>query len=103
MTLARSVPPLARRGFDRAAHLRRDAAWQAAARLRAKVVVVDEGRVLVRDDGLAFVSAADVVDGSAELYFLGLDEEQVPYFAVPAKLPTVDGARIGTLRELGHS
>lgn len=99
--VVRPGPPLARRGFDRAAHRRRDATWQAAAWERARVVVVDDGKVLVRDRALVLIEPSAAPEG--ERYFLGVDESDVPYFAVAAELPTVDGARPVTIREVGHS
>jgi NAD+ diphosphatase len=97
----RSAPPLARSGFDRAAHRRRDAQWQAAAWERSRVIVVDEGKVLVRDGVLVLLDPASAPEG--ERYFLGVDDSDVPYFAVAAELPTVDGARSATIREVGHN
>jgi NAD+ diphosphatase len=64
------------------------------------VVVVNDGRVLVDDGELVLLDAADAPPG--ERYFLGVDAQDTPYFAVPAELPTVDGARPATLREVGH-
>jgi len=97
----RHGPPLARGGFDRAAHRRRDPQWQAAAWERSRVIVVDEGKVLVRDGSLVLLDPASAPDG--ERYFLGVDDADVPFFAVAAELPTVDGARPSTIREVGHS
>jgi NAD+ diphosphatase len=97
----RSGPPLARGGFDRVAHRRRDAQWQAAAWERSRIIVVDEGKVLVRDGVLVLLDPASAPEG--ERYFLGVDDSDVPYFAVAAELPTVDGARPATIREVGHS
>jgi NAD+ diphosphatase len=96
-----SVPPLARVGFDRSAHHRRDAAWQAEAWQRGRVVVVSDGRVLVDADGQLVLVDADAAP-PGERYFLGVDAEDTPYFAVPGELPTLDGARPATLREVGH-
>jgi NAD+ diphosphatase len=97
----RRVPPLARGGFDRLAHRRRDAQWQASAWERAQVIVVDEGKTLVRDGVLVLLDPATVPEG--ERYFLGVDEAGAPFFAVAAELPTVDGAQPATIREIGHS
>jgi NAD+ diphosphatase len=112
--------------LDRAGHRRADAAWLADAWSRAKVIVVDApdrvtGHVLVRGPiakfgaprgveqprgvtSLVFFDAADpavaALDGPR--MFLGVDTDDIPYFAVVAALPEVDGARPATLREVGH-
>jgi NAD+ diphosphatase len=96
----RPVPPLARRGIDRAAHRRRDDAWQASAWDRARIVVVDDGKVLVRDGSVVLLDPSAAPEG--ERYFLGVDDSGVPYFAIAAELPTVDGAGPATIRDVGH-
>jgi NAD+ diphosphatase len=112
--------------LDRAAHRRTDPEWLAAAWPRAKVVIVDSpdlvsGRALVRGPVPAFGRPQpDVPRGTSELVlfdadapqvrnvppdqrlFLGVDEDDTPYFAVIGDLPTIDGAQAATLREVGH-
>jgi NAD+ diphosphatase len=115
-------PPLARSGVDRAAHYRGDPQWLADAWPRARVLVIDlRGRVLcaLAQEGapdqavaasgapsaaagrphLVFVDPVDAPEG--ERLFLGLDDEQAPYFAVVAELPPHPSARAVTLREVG--
>jgi NAD+ diphosphatase len=94
-----AVPLLARGGLERAAHRRLDDEWQREAWERARVVVIDDGRVLVRDGALVLVDAAAAAAG--ERYFLGLDVDETPYFAVAGELPTVDGGQPATLRDIG--
>src|SRR6188472_113967 len=50
VSAVRPGPPLARGVLDRAAHRRTDADWLAGAWTRSRVVVVDDGHVLVRGD-----------------------------------------------------
>jgi len=97
---APTVPLLARGGLDRAAHRRLNAGWQARAWERARVLVIDDGRVLVRDGALVLLDAAAAPDG--ERYFLGVGADETPYFAVAAELPTVDGAQPANLRDVGE-
>jgi NAD+ diphosphatase len=97
------TPSLARPGLDRAAHRRRDEEWLAQAWQRARVLVVAEGRVLLSGGRLVLLTpeqASAFID--APRYFLGVDGEGVPYFAVVAELPTVEGARSAGVREIGH-
>jgi NAD+ diphosphatase len=114
--------------LDRAAHHRNDPQWLANAWVRAKVVIVDaadfvSGRALVRGPvpalgrpqaelprgvtELVLVDASDVdaVVGGAnpdDRFFLGVDGDDTPYFALVGTLPEVDGATPATLREVGH-
>jgi NAD+ diphosphatase len=92
-------PLLSRDGLDRSAHRRTDQAWLDEAWAKARVVVVDEGRVLVRDDALVFLDAGQAPDG--ERYFLGVDDDEVPYFAVAAETPEIPGAKKRDLRGVG--
>ncbi len=92
-------PLLSRGGLDRAAHRRTDQAWLDDAWAKARVVVVDEGRVLVRGDALVFLDAAQAPEG--ERYFLGVDTDDTPYFAVAAETPVVPGAKKRDLRGVG--
>ncbi len=111
--------------LDRAAHRRRDKAWLADAWAVARILLVDGGRVPIRaaasprpgtpgpgipapgeagsgtpagGPALAWLGAADVPEG-AERYLLGVDAEEVPYFAARAPLPA--GTPSATLREVG--
>jgi NAD+ diphosphatase len=95
-----AVPLLARGGLERAAHRRLDAEWQQEAWARSRIVVIDDGRVLVRNGALVMVEPAVTPPG--ERYFLGLDSDETPYFAVSGELPTVDGSQAMTLREMGE-
>lgn len=105
----RTVPSFARGTVDRAAHRRTDADFQAAAWLRAKVLVVDDGHVLVRGDDppeLAFIEPADAPAG--ERFFLGEEPDGTVYFAVSADVSAMDadavpdGSRRVGLRQVGH-
>lgn len=94
---------LARAAVDRVAHRRLDPAWLAAAWADpdTRVLVVDHGKVLVRDGGgLVLLPPAQAPPG--ERLLLG-EAAGVAYFAVAGPLPTVagDGVRTGGLRELG--
>ncbi len=107
--MTRPLPPLARTGVDRAAHLRADVEWlaRAWANPSSRVLVVDAGRVLVDDsDALVMTSAVDAPDG--EQYFLGVATPSdvaaaVGMFAVAAPLPDPlpAGMRAMTVRDIG--
>ncbi|GAA3027869.1 NAD(+) diphosphatase [Streptosporangium longisporum] len=77
---------LARTAIDRSAAFRGDAGWleRAWADGATRVVVVDDGRALVRREGeeagLVLLPPAEAPEG--ERYLLGVDAEQVAYFAV---------------------
>ncbi|GAB3683093.1 NAD(+) diphosphatase [Actinocorallia lasiicapitis] len=94
---------LARGTFDRVAERRRDTDWVAAAWAGSRVLVVDErGRVPVRlTDGaeLAFVPSREAPKG--DRFLLGVDEDRIAYFAVPAELPVLPGAEPADLRRVG--
>jgi len=100
-----ATPPLARSTLDRSALRRRDETWLADAWSRGLVLVVDrKGRSLVEDRpdgsvGLVLTAPADAPAG-AERWFLGVDPEGTPLWAVEAPLP--DGARAASLRDVGH-
>jgi NAD+ diphosphatase len=104
-----ALPPLARSTLDRAAHRRTDEGWLADAWKRARVLLVDEvrgGRALVRDvDGgveLVFADAESAPETEpSERYFLGVDTDGTPVFAVPAPLPELPGTRSANLRDVG--
>jgi NAD+ diphosphatase len=96
------LPPGARTdGIDRAAHRRTDSEW--LARADALVVLVDDGRALVRDEppGLVLASASEV-DAGAERYFLGEDAQGRAYFAVQGPVTPPPGTRLANVREVGH-
>ena len=99
-----STPPLARSTVDRAAHLRTDAAWLAAARVdpRSRVLLVRDGSVATsggdggtgdlwaEPDGEVRLAVLDPVSaglGEDDWLFLGLDAGDVPWFA--RRLPAV--------------
>jgi NAD+ diphosphatase len=102
------LPPLARSDLDRAALRRRDDAWLAKAWDEGVVLVVDlskGGRALVTDraDGsaaLVLVPSAEAPEG--DHWFLGVDPSGMPVWTIDAALPTVEGARAVTLRDVGH-
>lgn len=96
------LPALARGAIDRAAHRRNDPGWLAAAWERGAVLVVDrERRALVGDDGgLLLLTSGEAPEG--ERFFLGVDAEAAPVWAVAADaLPRRLGARPALLREVG--
>lgn len=110
--MSHSPPPLARSGVDRAAANRADPHWLEAAWSRARVLVVDDsGRALCGSGEpsaasphrpeLAFLDPADAPAG--QRLFLGVDAQQVPYFAVVAPLPEHKEAQPVSLREVGAS
>lgn len=109
--------PLACGGLDRAAHRREDEIWLAKAWPMARVLAVYDSHTVVRDGSgtgdtgspaprLALLSADDLPQ-DPERYFLGVDPEEVPYFAVPGPLgelldkPALLGARAMHLRDVG--
>ncbi|MBU2670894.1 NAD(+) diphosphatase [Actinoplanes bogorensis] len=97
------APPLARSTLDRAAEHRTDDEWLAAAWGRGQVVVVDlskGGRTLADDGRLVLLPAAEAPE--AERWFLGVDLDGTPLWAVDAPLPEIDGAEGVTLRDIGH-
>jgi NAD+ diphosphatase len=105
-------PALSRSTLDRTAHRRLDREWLADAWRRARVLVVDvdppgAGRALVTwtDDRPSLVLLdADRAphDDPARRFFLGVEPDGTPVFAVEAPLPDLPDARPVTLRESGH-
>jgi NAD+ diphosphatase len=97
--------------LDRSTHRRTDPAWIAEAWTKAKVIVVDVahtavGRALVRDDELVLFDSTDLAVASSDprdRYFLGVDADDTPYFAVAGELPAIAGTRAVTLRDVGHT
>jgi NAD+ diphosphatase len=70
---------------------------------RARVVVVDDGHLLVRATDppeLAYIDPASAPVG--ERYFLGEDAAGTPYFAVAADVVAGEGTRRVSLRQVGH-
>ncbi len=102
---------MTRATHDRAAVHRTDEAWLAKAwdSAETRVLVIARGQVHWTDtaaDGgtanpaLSFVAPADAPDG--ERYFLGVDPDGTPHFAVAADaLPENTDARTGSLYTLG--
>jgi NAD+ diphosphatase len=98
--------------LDRAAHRRSDPEWLAAAWTRARVLVIDAakpftGHALITDDGdLLLVDSthpAVIAGDPSRRFFLGLDEQLVPYFAAVGTLPEIPGTHAVTIREVGHA
>ncbi|MER7005164.1 NAD(+) diphosphatase [Dactylosporangium sp. NPDC000555] len=99
----RPGPPLARGPLDRAAHRRNDEAWLSAAWDRSRVVVVDDGHVLVRPGDPPELVLLDPADAPAgERFFLG-EEDGTVYFAVAADTVPIDGTSRVNLRQVGHA
>jgi NAD+ diphosphatase len=95
---------LSRGTLDRVSDRRRDETWLARAWAdpHTRVLVVQRGTALVRvqdTPALVFVSPAEAPAG--DRYLLGVDDDDVAYFAVDGPLPAVDGAEHGTLRRVG--
>jgi len=66
------------------------------------VLLVEQGSALVRiqdSPALVLLSPAEAPEG--ERYLLGVDDDDVAYFAVDGPLPTIDGVEHGTLRRVG--
>lgn len=93
---------LARHRLDRSTEARSDPDWVAArwADPRARVLSFADGKVAIDESGtaLAFLSPTEV-DDSAERYFLGLDEDGVPFFAI--RTGEAPGDHLAGLREVG--
>ncbi len=99
----RSGPPLSRSTLDRAAQLRTDPVWLDEAWLRARVLIIHDGKALIAGDRLVFVAADQAPEG--DRLFLGVDTGGTPYFAVIAPLPEVRAdalARPFGIRDVGH-
>ncbi len=93
---------LARNAIDRSAALRNDSGWleRAWADDKTRVLLIDGGKSMIRrftaDAGLVLLSPSEVPEG--QRYLLGVDADNVPYFAVQAPLPPGETAG---LREAG--
>jgi NAD+ diphosphatase len=98
---------LARGLVDRSAERRTDEAWQAQRRAdeRSRVLKVSDGAALVRMRGATELDLAPVVEvaDDAELTFLGVDDDDVAYFAehVGWAHEMSDGAEWADLRQIG--
>ncbi len=93
---------LARGALDRVGERRRDDAWLAGAWAdpRSRVLVIERGTVLIRPEpALVLVPADGAPEG--ERYLLGVDDEDVAYFAVSAALPAIEGTEPAGLRTTG--
>ncbi len=66
------------------------------------MLVIAEGRALVRDEppALVYVDPSDAPPG--QRLFLGVDDAGTSYFAVVGALPTIPGTRSAGLRGIGH-
>jgi NAD+ diphosphatase len=96
-------PPFARGPLDRAAHRRTDEAWLAEAWERSRVVVVDDGHVLVHAGDPPQLCLLDPSAAPAgERFFLGEGPDGTVYFAVAADVPEIEGTERATLRQVGH-
>jgi NAD+ diphosphatase len=90
---------------DTVTERRKDEAWLAAAWAdpATRVLRVHAGKTLVVGDRLAPVGPAG--SGAGERFLLGVDEDQVVWFAVlehsAPELPAVDGVALVGLREVG--
>ena len=96
------VPALSRAVVDRDSALREDAAALDDAWARARVLVVDDGRVLVDESGSSptlVLVASDAATPGERLY-LGSDDGG-PYFALAGPLSPRLGLRVSDLRTLG--
>src|SRR4051794_8426757 len=94
-----TTPALSRAAIDRAAHHRKDEAWLSAARKSGRLLIVDdERRVAVDENGLVLVDAAEH-DGEA--FFLGVDENGTAYFGAVGTPPRKLGTRLATVRDVG--
>ena len=95
---------LARGTLDRATERRRDEDWLARvwASPRTRVLVVEQGKALVRvQDSPALVLLSPAEAPAGERYLLGVDADDIAYFAVSGPLPAISGAEEGTLRRVG--
>jgi NAD+ diphosphatase len=98
--------------LDRAAHRRTDPEWLASAWKRARILMVSgsslytEHALVDAAGNLVFVDANDPVAAATDpqqRFFLGVDEDDTPYFAAVGELPERPGTRAITTRQVGHS
>ncbi|MDN3352751.1 NAD(+) diphosphatase [Actinomadura sp. DC4] len=93
---------LARGALDRVGERRRDDAWLAGrwADPRSRVLVIDRGKVPIRPEpALVLIAPEQAPEG--ERYLLGVDTDDVAYFAVSAPLPAIEGTEPSSLRAAG--
>jgi len=96
-----STPALSRTAVDRAAHRRQDAEWLEAAWEHGRLLVVDEERrAMVDDDGLVFTETASY-DG--DRFLLGVGDDGVAYWGGVGEPPRLLGARPVTIRDVGST
>ena len=92
-------PALSRTGIDRAADRRRDNAWLEESWAKGRLLVVDdERRAVADDDGLLLVETTDF---AGPRFFLGVDDDEMSYWAGVGELPRRLGARPVTIRDVG--
>jgi len=91
--------PLSRTKVERAAHLRTDQSALDQMWSRARIIELIGDRFLTSGNSLSYVPAATL----GERYFLGLDEEGIPYFVAHRKAEGVEyPPEFQTLRTLGQ-
>lgn len=102
--------PLSRGELDRAAHLRSDEVALEELWKRAKIIDLLSDRFRCANDSLEFLSINSLPKGSesAERYFLGLDKDGAPYFALHRRLhsqefPPEFSKEYESLRTIGKS
>lgn len=93
---------LSRGALDRVGDRRRDDAWLAKvwADPRSRVLVLDRGRALVRPEPALVLLGPDQAP-EGERYLLGVDADEVAYFAVSAPLPAIEETEAAGLRATG--
>lgn len=101
---------LSRGELDRAAHLRSDEVALAALWQRAKIIDLLGDRFRCADNSLEFLSSSSLPKGSenGERYFLGLDKDGAPYFALHRRFhsqesPSEFSKEYESLRTIGKS
>jgi NAD+ diphosphatase len=102
---------LSRGTIDRVTDRRSDTAWleQAWQDPRTRVLVVQDGRALVKDNALVLVPPAQASDQAPDgvRFLLGQDDDGIVYFGINANLPPEaqlkghDGVRPASLRSVG--
>ena len=100
MSSARSsTPALARSTVDRAAERRKDESWLADSWNGGRLLLLDDDRrVMIDDGGVIYVDTGEF-DG--ERFFLGVDVDGTAYWAGVGELPRRLGARPATIRDIG--
>jgi len=92
---------LARGTIDRITDRRSDQDWldKSWQDQSTRVLVVQDGRALVKDNALVLISPAQAPDGLR--FLLGQDTDGIVYFGVHAEPAEHDGARKASLRSVG--